>query len=226
MADICENCGAELKEGAQFCQECGDKIENIEEVEKEVEFKYCPNCGNKLQKEAVFCEECGVNLENPEMKPANEESLIQKYKIPIIIIAIVAIIGISGAIISSMSEPEPIELPAQEVTVGSEFFRIPGGFSAVPGSFDIKTENYVFSNSQSWSDGYDTINIAVLSNGIDVDLESVAGSEGGVHKTLMGYEGYYDEIDVNDYVFTFVMDDKICVIETTSPHLFDEITVL
>lgn len=223
MEEYCKNCGASLKEGAKFCQECGEKTENIE---KEVELNYCPNCGSELQKESVYCEECGVNIENPEMRPANGESLIQKYKIPIIILAIVAIIGISGAIISSMSEPEPIELPPQEVTVGAEFFMIPGEFTAVPGSFDIKNDNYAFMNSQSWSDGYDTINIAILSSAIDTDLESIAGSEGGVHKTMMGYEGYYDEVDVSDYTFIFVKDDKICVIETTSPHLFDEISVL
>lgn len=223
MEEYCKNCGASLKEGAKFCQECGEKTENIE---KEVELNYCPNCGSELQKESVYCEECGVNIENPEMRPANGESLIQKYKIPIIILAIVAIIGISGAIISSMSEPEPIELPPQEVTVGAEFFMIPGEFTAVPGSFDIKNDNYAFMNSQSWSDGYDTINIAILSSAVDTDLESIAGSEGGVHKTMMGYEGYYDEVDVSDYSFIFVKDDKICVIETTSPHLFDEISVL
>lgn len=223
MEEYCKNCGASLKEGAKFCQECGEKTENIE---KEVELNYCPNCGSELQNGAVYCEECGVNIENPEMRPANGESLIQKYKIPIIILALVAIIGISGAIISSMSEPEPIELPPQEVTVGAEFFMIPGEFTAVPGSFDIKNDNYAFMNSQSWSDGYDTINIAILSSAVDADLESIAGSEGGVHKTMMGYEGYYDEVDVSDYSFIFVKDDKICVIETTSPHLFDEISVL
>lgn len=136
------------------------------------------------------------------------------------------IVAIGGAIASMMTTPEPIDLPAQDVTVGTEYFRIPGEFRAVPGSFDIKSEDYVFSNSESWSDGYDTINIAVMSSAADVDLESVAGSEGGVHKTMMGYEGYYNEIDINDYSFTFVLDDKICVIETTSPRLFDVITVL
>ena len=239
MEEYCKNCGALLKDDAKFCQECGnpvetEEIESIveEQVEEPVEnnlddHNFCPNCGTELNNTHIFCDNCGFNLANPETEP-QKENFIEKYKIPIIIGIVVLIIAIAGLIALSTynTENTDIELPPQTVTVGSEYFQIPGEFVGDPSSIDIKTDGGVVSFAEGWTHGSEYIHIVVLSSEYNADLESVAASEGGVHKKLMGYDGYYSEDDVSHYSFTFVLNDKICIIETTSPYLFDEIQVL
>lgn len=224
MGNICNKCGGELDENAKFCPECGDKIEypQIKNNKK----PYCPNCGAYVADSENFCDECGTNLKTPSIQ--TDASFIEKYKVPIIVAIIVVIFIFAGLIAlgSFNQDTGPVELPPQRVTVGAEFFEIPGQFAINAGPLDIDTQNGVTTFGQSFTYNYDTISIGVISSYQNIDLESIAASEGGVHKTLMGYDGYYNEIDVNDYSFAFVLDGKLCVIETTSPYLFDEITIL
>ena len=49
---FCDNCGAELIEGALFCDNCGQKV-----LEG---FGTCANCGYKFEKDSKFCPKCGV----------------------------------------------------------------------------------------------------------------------------------------------------------------------
>ena len=51
----CRFCGAEVEEGAKFCQKCG---KNLEEVSDK---KNCPKCGSELEKDAKFCLKCGYS---------------------------------------------------------------------------------------------------------------------------------------------------------------------
>ena len=48
----CPKCGANVKEGAKFCPECGEKMGT----------EVCPKCGAKVAAGAKFCPECGVKL--------------------------------------------------------------------------------------------------------------------------------------------------------------------
>lgn len=225
MEEYCKNCGAPLKEDSNFCEDCGFKVETQKpKIDEDVNF--CPNCGKELEDSAYFCEHCGVNLANPVEK-SDYKDFIEKYKLPIIVGGILIFLVIIGMIfLTSSHESSQIDLPAQTVIVGTEYFEIPGRFHTSPTSFDIDTDGGVISFSQSWSDNTDSFNIAILSSGYNVDLDSVAASEGGIHKNLMGYDGYYNEIDVGDYSFTFVLDNKICVVEASSPYIFDEIKVV
>ncbi|MEG1526454.1 MAG: SPFH domain-containing protein [Erysipelotrichaceae bacterium] len=50
---ICNKCGKNLPQGAKFCLECGQKIDQTEKNEI-----ICPNCGAKTTK-GKFCTECG-----------------------------------------------------------------------------------------------------------------------------------------------------------------------
>ena len=50
----CQNCGAEIKDGVQFCRECGSKI-------MPVRIRYCRECGSALPNEAKFCPNCGAS---------------------------------------------------------------------------------------------------------------------------------------------------------------------
>ncbi|MBO7325960.1 MAG: zinc ribbon domain-containing protein [Clostridia bacterium] len=49
----CGKCGAKLPQGAKFCLECGEKVE-----EKTAETIVCPTCGKTVVK-GKFCPECG-----------------------------------------------------------------------------------------------------------------------------------------------------------------------
>ena len=204
-----------------------DENVNLETEEVPDDHNFCPNCGNELNDTHTFCDNCGFNLANPETAP-QKENIIEKYKIPIIAGIIVAIIVIVGliALTSLGSESTEYKMPPQTITVGAEYFEIPGEFVGDPSSIDVKSDGGVVSFSEGWSDGYEHIYISVMSSAYAVDLESVAASEGGIHKNLMGYDGYYNEEDLSHYSFTFVLDDKLCVIETSSPYLFDDIKVL
>jgi len=70
----CPACQFDNREGAQFCKECGKKLELL-----------CPSCGHPNQPGSKFCDECGYNLAFPKEPPRKELSFdekiakIQKY---------------------------------------------------------------------------------------------------------------------------------------------------
>ena len=57
---VCNNCGAQIREGAKFCRNCGAEADNG---------KCCPSCGNRLKPNSLFCGVCGKQIsENKEYK--------------------------------------------------------------------------------------------------------------------------------------------------------------
>ena len=59
----CSQCGAEVRDGAKFCEICGAKIE--EKPQPNV----CPQCGQEVAPGQVFCTNCGCKL-----APAQEQA--------------------------------------------------------------------------------------------------------------------------------------------------------
>ena len=53
-AVFCTSCGAQLKPGSRFCENCGAKNTP----------QFCEKCGAKLRQGAKFCESCGARLPN------------------------------------------------------------------------------------------------------------------------------------------------------------------
>ena len=47
----CQKCGVSVKDTANFCQNCGSKIEKI---------KICSSCGTQLNENDIFCSQCGT----------------------------------------------------------------------------------------------------------------------------------------------------------------------
>ncbi|HAD23136.1 hypothetical protein IV49_GL000518 [Kandleria vitulina DSM 20405] len=48
---ICSHCGAENRDDALFCSQCGQPISRV-----------CPNCHREVSKDASFCQYCGYAL--------------------------------------------------------------------------------------------------------------------------------------------------------------------
>src|SRR4030043_593473 len=63
----CPACQFDNREGAQFCKECGKKLELL-----------CPSCGHPNQPGSKFCDECGYNLAFPKEPPRKELSFDEK----------------------------------------------------------------------------------------------------------------------------------------------------
>ena len=69
---FCSKCGCRLQENAEFCTNCGFKIEAIhnnsyENKRKQVydgEIRKCPNCGEILNSFETKCSACGYELRN------------------------------------------------------------------------------------------------------------------------------------------------------------------
>ena len=53
----CPNCGADVREGAKFCESCGAKME-VESPRK----SFCPQCGAEMPAGAAFCSACGYRV--------------------------------------------------------------------------------------------------------------------------------------------------------------------
>ena len=137
----CTKCGAEIKDGAKFCQACGAK----QEIPKE-ERRFCKACGAPLKPGAAFCTACGAKADadlpqessgrtdNAQINPASTASMeqrdasqqataqksMQKKKSAFpIILAVVAVlcIGIAAAVILKMTVfSEPTDVKTAEST--------------------------------------------------------------------------------------------------------------
>jgi hypothetical protein len=66
----CKKCNAELADGAKFCDECGEKID-----EKTNKPAFCGECGKEVNKQSGFCSHCGVSLNSgADNKPTEKNS--------------------------------------------------------------------------------------------------------------------------------------------------------
>lgn len=243
MKPYCKNCGAKVDETTEFCPDCGAKVENItircancgQVIDRHAKFcnscghpiaketnRYCPNCGSQLEDGQNFCRDCGTHLN----VPAQKESFFEKHKTVLIaggaiFLVIILLIG-AASMISDSTE----DVGTQRVEVGSTDFIIPGDYAIDPASIDVdyKYSSAVFSQGWSNDDG-DLIYIATMTVPYGVDAEDVLSSQGDVHKSMMGYDGYYSEDD-GIYNFAFETGGYVCVVSTTNPGTLDEITCL
>ena len=65
----CPNCGIENREGANFCIDCGNKLQTT-----------CAQCNHLNLPESKFCEKCGFKLIEPAEKSSRELSYDEKLK--------------------------------------------------------------------------------------------------------------------------------------------------
>lgn len=215
MVKYCENCGHEMLDDAKFCPDCGAKV-----VENTAVF--CPNCGAEIEGDVNFCDECGSNLNSPNV--IKKTNFLDKYKIPVIIIATIVVVAV--IIVTAISlTPVEHEVGTQIITVGTNRFAIPGDFRITPSSIDVDFTGYNAVFSQGYSNGEDAIYISVMNIPPMVDGDEVVASQGGVYKSLMGVNGYYVENETY-YSFAFVDGAYLNVVSVSSPYLLDEMNYL
>lgn len=195
--------------------------------------KNCPNCGEIIEKDSVFCDNCGANVENVPINP--ELPFTEKNKLPLIFIGIAAVIVLLFLAISPSAIPNGAVFnlegePAQNVDVDGIYLRIPNEFTFDPSSININADNGIMSSTEGWSHEREYIGLMVMRlpyNQYNIDYSQILGANGGVQKNLYGYDGYYIELeDENGYAFSFIKNDKICVILVSSYYLFDKIQVV
>ena len=69
MELTCPNCSAPLREGAKFCNSCGEKVDGGEKR------KFCSSCGAPIPSGSLFCDECGAKQSTDAMHEDWDEAL-------------------------------------------------------------------------------------------------------------------------------------------------------
>ena len=134
----------------------------------------------------------------------------------IVIILIVAV----GAYISVA----PVE--SQDVQVDTLNFTIPSYMTLDEDESYTQNDGNVKIASKYWYDGQNELEIDVISSSdSNFNPESIAKESGGTKQTLMGHEGYLNESD-GVYEFSFVKDNKLCTVYTTSEELYENLEVV
>lgn len=156
-----------------------------------------------------------------KLKEPEKEGFLSKYKTPLAIIAVIAIILIVavGAYISVA----PVE--SQDVQVDTLNFTIPSYMTLDEDESYTQNDGNVKIASKYWYDGQDEIEIDVMSSSdSSFNPKSIVKDTGGKKQTLMGQDGYLNESD-GIYEFSFVKDNKLCTVYTTSEELYENIEV-
>ena len=209
MTKFCKNCGCYIGENEQFCPDCGKSTENKQAL------KFCPNCGEELDKNEYYCRNCGVKLKEHQQK---SESILEKYKTPIIILAVIAAIAIVafGAFVS-------LDITSyQDIQVDGITFSIPDTFKENEDMKINENNDGIIYKSKFFENEENYIQIDVMYSTSYFDENEVAKDIGGQETKMLGYDGYYNDLD-DVYSFTFVKDNKLISVYTSDYDLLNEI---
>ena len=79
----CPNCGADVQNGSQFCNNCGTRMPPASMKTAPKAGLTCPTCGTELESNAAFCFNCGTKLAPtpaPAPAPAPAEPAVDELK--------------------------------------------------------------------------------------------------------------------------------------------------
>ena len=79
----CPNCGADVQNGSQFCNNCGTRMPPASMKTAPKAGLTCPTCGTELESNAAFCFNCGTKLAPtpaPAPAPAPAEPAVEELK--------------------------------------------------------------------------------------------------------------------------------------------------
>ena len=197
-----------------FCPDCGRKL-----PEDKHAIRYCPDCGEKITGSDYFCRNCGAKIRTPKKE---SQGFLDKHKTLIIIIAVILAVAIVAIGASALLTPTSM----QEVQVDTFDFSIPEYFTEDTDMAVDETDEGIRYVTRYWQSDEDFIQIDVMyAEKNNVDAEEVADYMGGEKENLMGCEGYFNELE-DAYSFSFVKDNKLVTLYTSSMDLFDEIEVV
>ena len=79
----CPNCGADVQNGSQFCNNCGTRMPPASMKTAPKAGLTCPTCGTELESDAAFCFNCGTKLAPtpaPAPAPAPADPAVEELK--------------------------------------------------------------------------------------------------------------------------------------------------
>lgn len=75
MAKFCQNCGNEVNENQEICLKCGSKLNNVKTTTEEKKATYCGNCGAELNQNQEICLKCGVRVNNTSSSKSGKSKI-------------------------------------------------------------------------------------------------------------------------------------------------------
>lgn len=214
----CQKCGAEVPAGAKFCNECGEKIEQValfkDDESKNTESYECENCGNLIPNNSVFCPVCHASQIN-KFKPTDDaEKTTDKksiYRTPHFYIALLIALILSATAVTAISQcsqtdfQEPVTTsPTQAPTdaLDTDMFRL---YNVTPFSIAIP---------KSWSHTANDDNDCFLdsdNNILFVTTSQLNDSQSQFNSKVVdvfidGFEDSLDEFDEIDRTTTHIDD--------------------
>lgn len=211
---ICPNCGAQVKDEATFCDNCGSPMRPAASaMAAGREQRHCPQCGNSVLAADAFCSHCGASLKDASAGDASPPQIALAATFsPLSCPNCQALVQPGDRFCDNCGhelQPEsgypvspqtPAQPPAEPATPTPRLLVQPAGIELVlPADKDV----YVIGREDPASGSYP-----------EVDLVPFGGEEGGVSRrhaqiTRVG-EVYYVE-DLNSVNYTFVNRQKIAV---------------
>lgn len=173
---------------------------------------FCRKCGKKVDENKKFCPNCGERVVIPP------KTFLEKYKVPLIILAVVLLVLISYFALAPKT---------QIVSVDDVKFEIPADYVNMPSRTDVSYDGNVKSSAMGWSNDKYYIEIGITRTpGSGIDSQEVAANVGGSPTKMFGYDGYYQKYDDESYSFVFGMKDMVCMIYVSDHDAFDDIKVI
>lgn len=119
---VCPNCNHPNPDGAAQCEACYTPLPATTN---------CPSCGTPVQTDASFCGQCGFNLRSSPAAAA-EETVATDFPSKMPDLVPPEPLVQPEILVSSPSSPEPMPVPATEVTVSKKQETSSGGSTPPP----------------------------------------------------------------------------------------------
>lgn len=168
--DVCQNCGAPLGDGQEFCPKCG--------IPKNTAKKnVCGQCGAELQDGQEFCPKCGqkaglsvgagVSSAISQFNAGVEKKKKKSKTLPIVLAAVIVVVAALGFFISNTIGEKKAEEAKQEYVANVEEF-LTLSLTAGANLEDIADTIQKYWHENIWEDKHGSdINDAILYATID-----------------------------------------------------------
>lgn len=214
----CQKCGAEVPDGAKFCNECGAKIEQValfkDDESKNTEPCKCESCGNIIPNNSVFCPICHTYQKNKFTPTGEAEKTTEKKPMRRVLllyiglIAVMILVAFIAGTIAQNDQPDfqepvttsPTQAPTD--TLDTDMFRL---YNITPFSIAIP---------RSWSHTANDDNDCFLdsdNNILFIATSQLDDSQSQINSNVVdvfidGFKDSLDEFDEIDRTTTHIDD--------------------